>query len=123
MLSVFPTLLVYHMIGATIIRLILGTVLFIFALKKIRSLRGHYSQNTFFTTHSVLVLIASVFLIVGLFTQVAALASLILSVVLIFAQRESSLGSNQTLFYILLIGVSTAVLFTGPGVLAFDLPL
>ncbi len=71
-------------------------------------------------------LLVGFFLIIGLFTQIAGLLLAIVTVVIIvnfYRRGESSLMMHVLPYYILLFGVSVALLFLGPGAVAIDLPL
>lgn len=69
-------------------------------------------------------LIAGVMLILGFYTQFAALASLILSFIfLVFNKRFMRFAVPDSMFYTLLFAVSLSLFITGAGAFAFDLPI
>jgi uncharacterized membrane protein YphA (DoxX/SURF4 family) len=66
----------------------------------------------------------SIFLIIGLFTQVAALLNaLILVIKLGHKVRDKAFLTDGINYYLLLLVMAISLVLTGPGVLAFDLPL
>ena len=61
---------------------------------------------------------------VGAYTQVAAIAAIVLSVKMLILKKHFAHPSiPQPLFYVLVLGVSLSLFITGAGVFAFDLPL
>ena len=124
MLSIFPTLLAYPLAGTALLRVTAGIVCFFLGFRALRSLKGNFSLEKLAVAVAAIEVAAGVFLTIGLFTQAAALVIGIVSLLVIFLpKKETSPGFGQTLFYILLAGVSFSILFLGPGTLAFDLPL
>ncbi len=69
-------------------------------------------------------LIIGTLLILGLFTQIAAILIILTSVKMLFLRHRfthDSLPSKLT--YFLLLGIGISLLITGAGVFAFDLPI
>lgn len=134
MLSIFPTLLAYNMIGTTLLRVSLGAIFLVLgyrAMKKDRShflsffnklgLRGGVYLAMFFALIETLV---GIFLLAGLYTQIAALVALIISLKLLLLNLfGGKLTSEAPSFYFLTAIISASLLFLGAGLLAFDLPL
>lgn len=135
MLSLFPSLFDYSLLAITVLRVSLGLIFVWFAYTKI--FRERLERIAFFEKINVrpaiffyslvtgLELIAGISLTIGLYTQAAALTVGILMVfaTLIKWRKSDTLPYNTIEFYLLLATVSFAVLFLGPGVFAFDLPL
>ena len=120
MLSIFPSLLAYEQIGPMIIRLVLGIVLAYFGYRKILN-KGTSSGSNARAYGGVEIIIA-VFLIIGLFTQLAALLNAIILVIKIgFKARDKALFTDGINYYVLLLAMAITVIFMGPGFLAFDL--
>ena len=68
--------------------------------------------------------IDAAFLVVGLFTQAAALAAIILIAFRWYTEwRAGTQSVGRMLLYKMLVVVAFALLFLGAGFLAFDLPL
>ena len=136
MLTLFPSLLTYHLLAPFLIRLGLGLFLAGVAWKKI--LRGNRKQwvSAIFMSETaggaeivvglvgLVELAAAVGLIVGFYTQLAAIIAGLSSLRLFFIQNKTPLkGVYGNYFYFLLILLSLSLLFSGAGAFAFDLPL
>jgi putative oxidoreductase len=122
MLSIFPSLLAFEGFSPLIIRLVLGITLAWFGYQKIKG-RGHSSGSNSLI-YGVIEVIVSIFLIIGLFTQVAALINaLILVIKLGFKVNQKAFLTDGVNYYILLLAMAISLVFTGPGFIAFDLPL
>lgn len=133
--SLFPSFFDYSFLAIFMLRAMLGFIFVWFAYTKIfheRSLRIAFFEKLglrpavfFFTLVTTLEGIAGVLLVIGLFTQVAVLITGVLMVLAIYIKwrHPDALPFNTIEFYILLAIVSFAILFLGPGALAFDLPL
>jgi len=122
MLSIFPSLLTYEQVGPTIIRLVLGIVLAYFGYKKM--MHKGMSSGSNARAYGAVEIIIAIFLIIGLFTQLAALLNAIILVIKLgFKARDKALLSDGINYYILLLTMAIAVVFMGPGFLAFDLHL
>jgi len=122
MLSLFPSFLTYQLAGPLIIRLVLGTSLIYAGYQKIRD-RGQSSGSNS-RIYGWVEIVISVFLIIGLFTQLAALLNAIILVIkLAFKAKEGKLLSDGVNYYILLLAMCISLMLTGPGFWAFDLPL
>ncbi len=65
-----------------------------------------------------------ILLVIGLYTQVAALVFAVLSLIEIIVEyREPIILKRNIVFFILIFAISVSLLFTGAGRPAFDLPL
>ena len=117
MLSVFPHLLDYPLIAPFLIRLTLAVVFFHFAQRdsKLTGLRK---------TLGTIELLAALFLIIGLFTQVVALIMCLVLAVLIFKKiEEKAFFTDGVNYYVLVFMLCFCLLFLGAGSYAIDLPL
>ncbi len=122
MLSIFPSLLAFEGFAPLIIRLVLGITLAWFGYQKIKG-RGQSSGSNSLL-YGILEIIIALFLIVGLFTQIAALLNaLILVIKLGFKVNQKAFLTNGVNYYILLLAMAISLVFTGAGFIAFDLPL
>ncbi|NCN52740.1 DoxX family membrane protein [Candidatus Parcubacteria bacterium] len=69
-------------------------------------------------------LVSGAMLVLGFYTQIAALAVMLLSLLgIIFAKRLRSAYIQNALFYTLLLATALSLFITGGGVFAFDLPI
>lgn len=105
MLSVWPDLFYLWMAGPFILRLALGISLFSLYYSARRNIRGIFG------------LLAAVLLIIGLFTQPAALVSALLLLEEIWSKR------HDRITLLPLLAIALALLVLGPGLFAFDWPL
>lgn len=133
--SLFPSLLDYQMLGIFALRVTLGLIFVYFWYEKVthqRAERIHFFEKLglrpakiYFFIVSSAEGIAGMLLVVGLWTQGAALVtgSLMTLATLIKWYKPSALPRNTIEFYIILAVASFALLVLGPGVFAFDLPL
>jgi uncharacterized membrane protein YphA (DoxX/SURF4 family) len=122
MLSMIPSLLTYGMVGPLIIRLVLGITLLHFGYKKVRGKGDSSGSNS--QTYGIIEMFISIFLIIGLFTQIAALLNVIILLIKLgFKAKNGQLLSDGVNYYILLLAMALSLMFTGPGFIAFDLPL
>ena len=135
MVTIFPNLLNYGFLAAGILRMALGLIFIYFAYEKFfieRTERIAFFEKlklrpakVFFGLVTILEFSAGVGLLIGFYTQIAALATGVLMTLatLIKWHKPSALPKNTIEFYIILAVTSFALLALGPGAFAFDLPL
>lgn len=133
-LNIFPELLTYGLMAPFILRVFLGGILIYFAYLKFFSERddkaaffesvGMKPGSVFTSVIGAAELTGGVMLVIGFYTQVAAIvaAGLMLAAVYIKWRHPQALR-NDIEFYVLLFVVALSLLFTGAGFFAFDLPL
>jgi len=120
--SLFPYLLTYEELAPLILRVVLGVTLAYFGYQKIKQ-RGKSSGSNSVIYGGVEVVIA-VFLVIGLFTQLAALLNALILVIKIgYKIRDKAFLTDGINYYVLLLAMALAVAVSGAGFLAFDLPL
>ena len=132
MLSIFPDLLTYNLIGITIIRVFVG---FIGVYIGLRILSKRNQLVDYITAMKIplaqmmpwlliiLFFISGGLMIIGLYTQIACiiLAYLFLKVLFIDWFTNKIVGFDNV-FYFAFIFISLSFLFLGAGGFAFDLP-
>jgi len=132
MLTLFPDFLVYQQIAPFLIRIVLGIIFLVSGYSKLKSF-SHTSK--FFNSLkirpakfwvgfvSITELILAVMLFFGIWVQLAAIIISLIMLVAIFKVKikESFLASWALDLLILITALS--LLFLGPGVFSFDLPL
>ncbi len=134
MLNPFPLLLVYSRLAPTIIRIVAGLIFLNLGFLKIKSehLRWVESFTMLRLSHRNVVvnvlgtieIIGGILLIIGLFTQIAALILSLLTLLAAFIEyRDPNILKRNLPFYILLFVMTLSLLFSGTGFLSFDLPL
>lgn len=117
MLSVFPSLLTWSQLSPFLIRLTLGAV-FVFWTY------GVFKRKPADKIIGIIGGIAGILLVIGLYTQIAALvATLIMLVCLVEKIKKSLFFNDGVNYYFLLLIMALSLLFTGAGFWAFDLPL
>lgn len=134
LLSIFPDLLTYGLIAPFILRVSLGLVLVYFSYLKFGKDRmekivffdslGMKPGVFYVNTIGGIELIGGILLVVGAYTQIAALgAALIMLVATFIKWRHPESLRNDIEFYILLFIVALSLVFLGAGFFAIDLPL
>ncbi len=135
MLNPFPDLLTYSLIGPFFLRVTIGFILANLGYLKLTRERdswetifkliGLNKQKEFGTVIvGTIEIIGGVALIVGFYTQIAALVFVILNGIEMFIEyHEETLMKRDMAFYLLIFVIALSLLFTGAGFLAFDLPL
>lgn len=122
MLSTFPTLLAYQGFAPLIIRLVVGITLVYFGYEKTLGKGKSSGSNT--KAYGIGEIITGVFLVIGLFTQLAALINVIILLIKIGHKiNHKAFLTDGINYYALLFAMALSLLFTGPGFLAFDLPI
>lgn len=120
--SLFPYLFTYQELAPFLLRIVLGITLAYFGYRKIQKRGKSSGSNTII--YGAAEIIIALFLIVGLFTQLAALINAIILVIkLAYKIRDKAFLTDGINYYILLLTIAIAVIFLGPGILSFDLPL
>ena len=121
-LSLFPSLLSWQLVSPLLIRVVLGLTLAYMGYEKIKGRGTSSGSNS--AIYGIAEIVIAALLIVGLFTQLAALLSaLSLVIKLVLKAKEGRFLSDGVNYYILLLVMSLSLMVTGPGFWAFDLPL
>ena len=132
MLSIFPELLVYTLAAPLLLRLAAGTLFLTWAVGCFgagkHALRARLEEWNIPGIQGVFILgllevAVGALLLLGLYTQVAALVATILAIKFAFLSRKEPFGSASMVVYILVAIISFSLALTGPGFFAFDLPL
>ena len=119
MLSIFPSLLALEGFAPLLLRLTVGAVFALWAYGKLKKRAS--SQDTVLGCVEGLVALG---LILGVYTQLAALiAAVILGARLVQKVQQKAFLTDGVNYYLILFIISVTLLLTGPGFLAFDLPL
>ena len=120
-LSVFPQLLFLGLIAPLLLRVAVGVFMLFSGWERYKK-----TQNQSFVPHftSGLLVISGVLVLLGLYTQIGVILGII---ALIFDKyvetRSGQLSRDKKILYIIVAIILLSLLFTGPGFLAFDLPL
>ncbi len=134
MLNVFPDLLNLSFFAPLLLRIALGVVFLDFGRHTLGRGRGQHGAlfealglkqgHRYVTPFAVIEIVLAVMLIVGIYTQVAALAVFILSLegYYLKGKHGQHIEHRRHLFFLTAI-IAFSLLLTGAGALAFDLPL
>jgi len=132
MLNLFPIQFLAPLAFA-LLRVCVGALLLRLGIRHLKG-RAHLQEVFTFTYFKKGVLLATLFgiieivigalFVVGLFTQVAALLLMLLSLkIIIMHTRFTHPLIPQRLFYVLLFSASLSLFITGAGIFAIDLPI
>ena len=114
-LAVFPRLLDFGFIAPLILRLVVA--IFILSLARER----YKKPNVWFT---ILATIFGILLVVGLYTQITAVVAIILIKFDFWnLKKVGGMSRDKIMLYTTMSIILLSLLVTGPGFLAFDLPL
>jgi len=134
MLNTFPDLLTYSLFAPLILRVILGVILIDLGILKYRNEKSRWiatfeglrlkPSETLVSIFGLIEVVGGIMLVVGLYTQIAALVFVILFAIEFYLEwSENSLLKRDLVFYILCLGISLSLLLSGAGAFAFDIPL
>lgn len=121
-LSLFPYLLSHQQLSPFIIRIVLGVTLAYFGYRKMLGQGQSSGSNS--KTYGIVEIVVACFLIIGLWTQLAALLNAIILLIKIgFKIKEKKFLTDGVNYYVLLLTMAISLIFTGAGFLAIDYPL
>lgn len=134
MLNPFPELLTFALLGPLILRALLGLIFIDLGLLKFRGEKqswlasfetlGLRPSSLFVPLYAILQIIGGIFLIIGLWTQIAALAFVIFTGIELYIEwKARKILKRDIVFYILIFVISLSLLLTGAGAFAIDIPL
>lgn len=134
MLNTFPSLLTYSWYAPLILRVVLGLILIDVGFLKFKSERKDWvalfaayrikPAHVFVTLYGLLQIAAGALIVIGLYTQIAALAVVVLSAIELYIEyTEGGILKRDITFYALVFAISASLLLTGAGAYARDLPL
>ena len=114
-LAVFPQLLTFSLIAPLLLRLAVGIFILYLGLERYKKPYGW--SSIFYVASAIL-------LVLGFYTQVAVIASLLILKFDFYTDKKSNPVSREKyILQVVLNVILISLLFTGPGFLAFDLPL
>jgi len=127
MLSIFPSLLTYGLLAPLILRVVLGLVFIHTGYHKLasKSVDGtNKPPRALVQSVALIQIITGLALFVGLYTQIAALVVILLTIWFLIIKLQGKNPSGYPVHIILIIlAIAFSLLFSGAGFLAFDLPL
>ena len=134
MLNPFPELLMYSSVGPLVLRVLLGLIFIDLGFLKFRSEKeawlasletlGLRPADLFLPIYALLQIAGGVLLLIGLWTQIAALILVIFSGTELYIEwRAREILKRDVVFYLLIFIISLSLLLTGAGAYAIDIPL
>jgi uncharacterized membrane protein YphA (DoxX/SURF4 family) len=134
MLNVFPDFLSYGLFGPTLLRIVVGLVFINLGYLHLTKERSRWEKffeviklrpsSVFGSIYALIELVGGALLLIGLYTQVAAIILGALSLIEILVEyREPAILKRNIVFYVLVFAICASLIVTGAGKLAFDLPL
>jgi uncharacterized membrane protein YphA (DoxX/SURF4 family) len=134
MLNPFPSLLTYSTLAPFILRLVLAFIVldlgFLkFGKEKFRWIASfealHLKPADLWVKAIALIdIVGGLMLLVGLYTQIAALAFVIIFGIELYIEwKDGSILRRDLTFYFLVLAIAISLLLTGAGAFAFDIPL
>jgi hypothetical protein len=133
MLSLFPGLLYLAPLATTLIRVAAGLTL-LYVAYDLTVARGEIASTKFLVVGRIpqwfvlfgalVIFVAAVLLVIGLYTQAAAIVGILFGLKdMIFARKYRNVMPLAASTGALLFIMSLSLLFSGAGAFAFDLPL
>ena len=133
MLNLFPELLI-PTLGPVILRLAIGLIFIDLGLLKFRDEKARWiasfetlglrPTDLFVSLYALLQIGGGILLLIGLWTQAAALAFAIFTGIELFVEwRAREVLKRDLVFYLLLFVISLSLLLSGAGGYAIDIPL
>lgn len=134
MLNTFPDLLTYSLFAPFILRVVLGVILIDLGFLKFKSEKTRWvttfeglrlrPAEALVSLFAVIEIIGGIMLVVGLYTQIAAIIFVILFAIEFYLEwTEENILKRDLVFYVLGLAISLSLLLSGAGAFAFDIPL
>jgi uncharacterized membrane protein YphA (DoxX/SURF4 family) len=126
--SLFPELFFLAPVVVGLLRATVGIYFVVLALRlftvlRTRETRSHGFKAIFWWVYGLLQLGIGLLLFVGLYTQGAAIAAIVLSFLALESELSGKSPRGERPMYVLLLIISFSLLFLGPGAFAIDVPL
>ncbi len=120
MLSLFPTLLSWEELAPLLIRLVLGAIFIYWSYKRLSDKSGSGRSKAIGAVDGIL----AVLLVIGLWTQLAAIIVAIDLIVRIIKKvTEKAFLTQGVNYYLVLLVLAISLIVSGAGWVAFDLGL
>lgn len=134
MLNPFPDLLTYSQLAPFILRVIIGLIFLNAAFLKFGKEKVEWRRrfealglrpgDILVAIYALLQFAAGIMLIVGFYTQIAALVAAVFSGTELYIEyKNAAVLKRDLVFYILIFAIAISLLLTGAGKFAFDIPL
>jgi len=134
MLNPFPELLMYSLLGPFILRVVVGLIFIDLGFLKFRSEKERWlasfetlrlrPADLLLPIYALLQIVGGALLVIGLWTQVAALIFVIFTGIELYVEwKAGEILKRDMVFYLLIFIISLSLLLTGAGTYAIDIPL
>ena len=134
MLNPFPELLTYSLLAPFILRVVVGIIFIDLGFLKFRSEKDRWlasfetlglrPSDLFVPLYALLQIVGGLLLLIGLWTQVVALAFVIFTGIELYVEWQArEILKRDIVFYMLIFVISLSLLLTGAGAYAIDIPL
>jgi len=134
MLNPFPDLLMYSLLGPFILRVLLGLIFIDLGFLKFRGEKERWLSSfetlglrpvtIFVPLYALLQIVGGLFLVLGFWTQIAALAFVVFTGIELYIEWQAQkILKRDIVFYILIFVIALSLLLTGAGAYAIDIPL
>ena len=120
MTSVFPSLFAFQLLAPFLLRITLSSVVLYWTISKLKNHKLDIKSKII----NLIELIAGISIFLGLWMQVGVLVIMIILAIRLHSKfRNKALFTDGINYYFILFIIAISLLFTGPGVFAFDFPL
>ena len=120
MLSLFPSLLSWNQLSPFLIRLCLGITLIFLKYKTFKKSGATSKEKVV----SVIEFISAILILIGLWTQLAAIVIAIDMIIRLLDKAKSrAILTDGVNYYLILFVLAISLALTGAGFFAFDMPL
>ncbi len=120
MLSVFPSLLSWQLVAPLIMRLALGAIFIHWAYRSFKNKNASAQKKAIGIVEGI----SGILLVIGLWTQVAALIAIVYLLVGIYHKiSKKAFLTDGVNYYLVLLVIAVSIIVSGAGLIAFDLPL
>lgn len=127
MMSTFPDLFAYTLPAIFVLRVTVGFFFLMFGMRLLGVARTAYKHGTFVGVigylYGLAKLTVGILFIVGAYTQITALFGMGLTALTLLQGASTRANSSSGQVQILLFVICFSLLFLGPGLLSFDIPL
>ncbi len=127
MMLTFPELLTFTLPAIFLLRVTSGIFFWVFGIRLLYAVFKIQGKNIYLKILGVLYaftkLCIGLFLIIGMYTQIASIFGAIISLSAFIQSKKARLNKSAQQVQILLFVLCLSLIFLGPGIPAVDLPL
>jgi len=127
MMSLFPALFSFTLPVIFILRITVGIFFLMFGMRLLQAARVAYAHGVFVGIvgylYGLTKLTVGLLLLMGAYTQLAAILGMFLAILTFLQESSTRTNSSAQQVQILLFVICLSLLFLGPGMLSFDIPL